>query len=39
MKDTGFFIPKNKINRFASCYERTPKEYLKLQDTGDNKSG
>jgi CubicO group peptidase (beta-lactamase class C family) len=39
MKDTGFFVPKNKINRFASCYERTPKEYLKLQDTGDNKSG
>jgi len=39
MKDTGFFVPKNKINRFASCYERTPKEYLKLQDAGDNKSG
>jgi CubicO group peptidase (beta-lactamase class C family) len=39
MKDTGFFVPKNKINRFASCYERTPKEYLKLQDTGDKKSG
>ena len=39
MKDTDFFVPKNKINRFASCYERTPKEYLRLQDTGDDKSG
>ena len=39
MKDTGFFVPKNKLNRFAACYERTPKEYLKLQDSGDAKSG
>ena len=39
MKDTGFYVPKNKIKRFAACYERTPKEYLRLQDTGDSKSG
>ena len=39
MKDTGFFVQKNKIKRFAACYERTPKEYLKLQDTGSSKSG
>ena len=37
MKDTGFYVPKNKIKRFAACYERTPKEYLRLQDTGDVK--
>ena len=39
MKDTGFYVPKNKINRFASCYERTPKEYLRLQDAGSKSSG
>ena len=39
MKDTGFYVPKNKINRFASCYERTPKEYLRLQDAGSKASG
>ena len=39
MKDTSFYVPKNKLSRFAACYERTPKEYLKLQDSGDAKSG
>ena len=39
MKDTSFYVPKNKLSRFAACYERTPKEYLKLQDFGDAKSG
>ncbi len=39
MKDTSFYVPKNKLSRFAACYERTPKEYLKLQDSGDVKSG
>ena len=39
MKDTSFYVPKNKLSRFAACYERTPKEYLKLQDSGDDKSG
>lgn len=39
MVDTGFYVPKNKISRFAACYERTPTEYLKLQDSGSDKSG
>ena len=39
MKDTSFYVPKNKLSRFAACYERTPKEYLKLEDSGDAKSG
>ena len=39
MDDTGFYVPKNKISRFAACYERTPTEYLKLQDSGSKKSG
>ena len=40
MKDTGFYVPKNKIKRFAACYERTPKEYSKTSKiTGDSKSG
>ena len=39
MVDTGFYVPKNKISRFAACYERTPTEYLKLQDNGSDKSG
>ena len=39
MKDTSFYVPKNKLSRFAACYERTPKEYLKLQDSGNAKSG
>ena len=39
MVDTGFYVPKNKISRFAACYERTPSEYLKLQDNGSDKSG
>jgi len=39
MKDTSFYVPKNKLSRFAACYERTPKEYLRLQDSGDAKSG
>ena len=39
MKDTSFYVPKNKLSRFAACYERTPREYLKLQDSGDAKSG
>ena len=39
MEDTGFYVPKNKISRFAACYERTPTEYLKLQDSGSKKSG
>ena len=38
MDDTGFYVPKNKISRFAACYERTPTEYLKLQDSGSKKS-
>ena len=23
MKDTSFYVPKNKLSRFAACYERT----------------
>ena len=32
MSDTGFFVPDEKLNRFAACYERAPDKSLRLQD-------
>jgi CubicO group peptidase (beta-lactamase class C family) len=32
MNDTGFYVPADKIDRFASCYQPEPKGGLKLQD-------
>ncbi|MEH6558159.1 MAG: serine hydrolase domain-containing protein [Oceanicoccus sp.] len=39
MNDTSFDIPLDKIDRFASCYERDPKtRKTKLQDRGSESS-
>jgi|TARA_A100001011_G_scaffold114660_1_gene121313 CubicO group peptidase (beta-lactamase class C family) len=38
MIDTDFYVPANKLSRFAACYERTPKTYLKLNDSSDKSS-
>ncbi len=32
MKDTAFFVPEDKIERFSSCYQPKPGGGLKLQD-------
>ena len=32
MVDTGFFVPEEKVDRFAACYERNRKKELRLQD-------
>src|SRR5215469_10444482 len=32
MKDTAFFVPPEKVERFASCYQPKPGGGLKLQD-------
>jgi CubicO group peptidase (beta-lactamase class C family) len=34
MEDTGFTVPEAKQDRFAACYVKTPKNPLKLMDTG-----
>ena len=36
MVDTGFFVPKEKQDRFASCYEPKQGNSLSLQDDGGN---
>ena len=38
MTDTDFFVKKSKLNRFSSCYERTPKTYLRLNDESGKNS-
>lgn len=38
MNDTDFYVKPSKIKRFSACYERTPKEYLRLQDKSDKES-
>jgi CubicO group peptidase (beta-lactamase class C family) len=39
MKDTSFDIPTDKVDRFASCYERDPKtKETRLQDSGSDSS-
>ena len=30
MIDTDFYVPANKLSRFAACYERTPVSYTHL---------
>jgi CubicO group peptidase (beta-lactamase class C family) len=32
MEDTGFFVPPEKLDRFAACYDRGPGKVLRLQD-------
>ena len=32
MEDTGFFVPPEKLERFAACYDRGPGKKLRLQD-------
>jgi CubicO group peptidase (beta-lactamase class C family) len=32
MKDTAFFVPEDKVERFSSCYQPAPGGGLKLQD-------
>jgi CubicO group peptidase (beta-lactamase class C family) len=32
MSDTGFWVPPDKADRFAACYERNRKKELRLQD-------
>ena len=32
MADTGFFVPEDRVDRFAACYERNRKKELRLQD-------
>ncbi|MFP8882149.1 MAG: serine hydrolase domain-containing protein, partial [Myxococcota bacterium] len=32
MVDTGFFVPNDRLDRFAACYERNRKKELRLQD-------
>jgi CubicO group peptidase (beta-lactamase class C family) len=32
MEDTGFFVPDEKLPRFAACYERSPDKSLRLMD-------
>ena len=32
MRDTGFFVPPEKLDRFAACYDRGPGKVLRLQD-------
>jgi CubicO group peptidase (beta-lactamase class C family) len=32
MKDTGFHVPDDKIDRFAACYRRAPDKSLQLAD-------
>ena len=32
MEDTGFFVPPEKADRLASCYERGPGKKLRVQD-------
>jgi CubicO group peptidase (beta-lactamase class C family) len=32
MEDTGFFVPDEKLPRFAACYERGPDKSLRLMD-------
>jgi CubicO group peptidase (beta-lactamase class C family) len=34
--DTGFFVPPEKIDRFAACYERGGRKELRLQDDPQN---
>ena len=36
MRDTGFFVPPEKRDRFASCYEPKPGKPLSLQDDAGN---
>ena len=38
MVDTDFYVKKSKLKRFSSCYERTAKTYLKLNDDASEKS-
>ena len=32
MRDTDFYVPSNKVERFAACYQANPDGSLKLQD-------
>ncbi len=32
MEDTAFFVPPEKVDRFAACYDRGPGKKLRLQD-------
>jgi CubicO group peptidase (beta-lactamase class C family) len=36
MKDTDFFVPADKVHRFAACYSASPKSGLTLQDDPAN---
>jgi len=38
MKDTGFFVPANKLNRLATCYNSDGKGKLTLRDPGTAES-
>ena len=32
MQDTAFFVPPEKVDRFAACYDRQPGKKLRVQD-------